>query len=157
MLANANIPMLKSDATNLPGHTKNGRFKRVSSGVTSATPYHQLITTADAESTEQTLIKLLHNHSTETGWIVLVAPPRLPSKALAEYFKLPVDKMLVIHPKALRNVEKTLQSLLQSTHCRVVISFCTSLSNDSTAQLNQQATTQQRWFYQFQQPAMPAH
>jgi cell division inhibitor SulA len=157
MLANANVPMFNSDTPNLPGYIKSSRIKRASSGVTSATPYHQLITTAGAESTEQTLIKLLHSHSNETGWIVLVAPPRLPSKALAEYFKLPVDKMLVIHPKALRNIEKTLKSLLQSTHCRVVISFCTSLSNDSTAQLNQQATTQQRWFYQFQQPPMPAH
>ncbi|WP_019676711.1 hypothetical protein [Arsukibacterium perlucidum] len=157
MLATALLPHHISDATGLTAKRGTGRLQRLATTVASAKPFYQELTTASAASAEQLLIKLLQRHCSETGWIVLVAPKQLPSKALANYLQLPVGKILVIHPDTIKNPAKTLHQLLHTSSCRVIINFSQLMSDELTLQLSQCAASQQRWFYQLNHLATQTH
>ncbi|SNY50637.1 hypothetical protein SAMN06297280_1633 [Arsukibacterium tuosuense] len=157
MLATAILPNHISDTAGLPVKRGTGRLQRLSAAVASTKPFYQELATASAANAEQLLIKLLQRHCSETGWIVLVAPKQLPSKALADYLRLPVDKILVIHSDAIKDPAKTLHQLLHSRGCRVIVNFCQPGSDELTSQLSQYAASQQRWFYQFNNLASQTH
>ncbi|WP_213997032.1 SulA-like leucine-rich domain-containing protein [Arsukibacterium sp.] len=157
MLATALLPNPISDTTGLPVKRGTGRLQRLTAAVASAKPFYQELTTASATSAEQLLVKLLQRHCNESGWIVLVAPKQLPSKALANYLGLPVDKILIIHSDAIKDPAKTLHKLLHTSRCRVVINFGQPGSEQLTSQLSQCAASQQRWFYQVNQVTTQTH
>ncbi|KKO46180.1 hypothetical protein WG68_07475 [Arsukibacterium ikkense] len=157
MLATAQSTNPIADTTGLPAKRSTGRLQRLTAAVASAKPFYQELATCSATSAEQLLVKVLQRHSSEQGWIVLVAPQQLPSKALANYLNLPVDKILVIHADAIKDPAKTLQQLLHSNSCRVIINFSQLVSDGLSAQLSQYAASQQRWFYQFNQLTTPTH
>ena len=145
------------DAPALSAPRATGRLQRLTTTVAAATPFQQQLSAESATSSEQLLIKLLQRHRHETGWIVLVAPPHLPSKALAAYLQLPVDKIMIIHANAIKNHATILHQLLQTSSCRVVVSFTQTTSAQITQQLSECAASQQRWLYQFTTSATQAH
>ncbi len=157
MLATAQSTHPVSDTTGLPAKRSTGRLQRLTAAVASAKPFYQELSTCTATGAEQLLVKLLQRHSSESGWIVLVAPQQLPSKALASYLQLPVEKILVIHPDAIKDMVTTLDKLLHSASCRVIINFSQLASGELTLQLSQSAASQQRWFYQFNQMTKQTH
>ncbi|HAW91852.1 MULTISPECIES: hypothetical protein [unclassified Arsukibacterium] len=148
---------LSSDASVLSVTRATGRLQRLASAVASATPFYQQLSAESPASSEQLLIKLLQRHRHETGWIVLVAPTHLPSKALAKYLQLPTDKIMIIHANAIKNLATTLHQLLHAISCRVVINFSDAISEQLTQQLSQCAASQQRWLYQFSPRTTQAH
>lgn len=157
MLATTTITHYIQDNPGVPAKRGTGRLQRLTAAVASAKPFYQELAADSAANEEQLLVKLLQRHSSETGWIVLVAPKQLPSKALAEYLKLPVEKVLVIHPGAIKNLADTLHKLLHTASCKVVINFCDLSSKELTGQLSQCAASQQRWFYQLAPQTTLAH
>ncbi|MAD76580.1 MAG: hypothetical protein CML20_17630 [Rheinheimera sp.] len=157
MLPMSSSTHINSDAPALSVPRATGRLQRLTTAVAAATPYYQQLSAESAASSEQLLIKLLQRHRHETGWIVLIAPPYLPSKALAAYLQLPVDKIMVIHAKAIKNHATILDQLLHTSSCRVVVSFNQTISTQITQQLSQCAASQQRWLYQIAPSATQAH
>lgn len=157
MLATLSSTHLNAEGAALSASRGTGRLQRLTTTIASATPFFQQLSTDSPASSEQLLIKLLQRHRNETGWIVLVAPPHLPSKVLAEYLQLPVEKILVVHANAIKNDAETLHTLLHATSCSVVINFSDKISEKLTLQLSQCAASQQRWLYQFAPPSVPAH
>lgn len=157
MLATTSFSNQMTDTASLPVQQSTGRLQRLAAAVASAKPFYQALAPASATSAEQLLIKVLQRHCDETGWIVLVAPKQLPSKALASYLQLPVDKILVIHADTIKDPAKTLHKLLHSDSCRVVINFSQLASDELTTQLSNSAAKEQRWFYQFNQLTAQTH
>lgn len=148
---------VNSEASALSVPRATGRLQRLTTTVASATPFFQKLSAESTASSEQLIIKLLQRHRNEAGWIVLVAPPHLPSKALAAYLQLPVDKVLVIHANAIKDHATILHQLLHTSSCSVVVSFTETISAQITQQLSQCAASQQRWLYQFAHRAIQAH
>ncbi|MDX1678269.1 hypothetical protein [Arsukibacterium sp.] len=157
MLTNMSSINLIHDTAGLPVKQNTGRLTRLTATVASAKPFYQELVPASADNAEQLLIKVLQRHCLETGWIVLVAPKQLPSKALAAYLQLPVDKMLVIHADTIKDPAKTLDKLLHSSSCRVVINFSPLPSEALISELSHSAGKQQRWFYQFNHSVKQTH
>tara|TARA_R110002126_G_scaffold291595_1_gene454076 strand:- start:1153 stop:1626 length:474 start_codon:yes stop_codon:yes gene_type:complete len=157
MFATTQLTHPISDTTSLPGQRSTGRLQRLATTVASVKPFYQELVSSTADSAEQLLVKLLQHHSGETGWIVLVAPLQLPSKALANYLNLPLEKILVIHPEAIKDTAATLEKLLHSKGCRVIINFSQLSSDKQKSQLSQNAASEQRWFYQFSQLNAQSH
>jgi cell division inhibitor SulA len=157
MLATTSFSNQMTETAGLPVQQNTGRLQRLAAAVASAKPFYQALAPASVTSAEQLRIKVLQRHCAETGWIVLVAPKQLPSKALASYLQLPVDKILVIHADTIKDPAKTLNKLLHSDSCRVVINFCQLASDELTTQLSNSAATKQRWFYQFNQLTAHTH
>lgn len=157
MLATALLTTQISDTPGLQTKRGTGRLQRLATTVAAAKPFYQEVAAASAASEQQLLIKVLQRHCSESGWIVLVAPKQLPSKALANYLQLPVDKILVIHADTIKEPSKTLHTLLHSNSCRVIINFSQLEANELTSQLSQSAAEQQRWFYQFNHLTSQTH
>lgn len=157
MLATTTLIHHTQEISGLTGKRSTGRLQRLAAAVASAKPFYQELAADSTANQEQLLIKLLQHHSNEPGWIVLVAPKQLPSKALAEYLKLPVDKVLVIHPGAIKNHAETLNKLLHTSSCKVIINFSDLLNQELKGQLSQCAASQQRWFYQLAPQTSMAH
>lgn len=157
MLATTSFSNAITDTASLPAKQSTGRLQRLTAAVSSAKPFYQELALATAANAEQLLIKLLQRHCCETGWIVLVAPQQLPSKALASYLQLPVDRILIIHPDTIKDPATTLIKLLNSASCRVVINFTELASEELTSELSRSAARQQRWFYQFNQLTTQTH
>ncbi|MBV2131004.1 hypothetical protein [Arsukibacterium indicum] len=157
MIATTSFSNPITEPAGLPAKQSTGRLQRLTAAVSSAKPFYQELTLASATNAEPLLIKLLQRHCCETGWIVLVAPQQLPSKALASYLQLPIDRILVIHPETIKDPATTLMKLLHSASCRVVINFTELASAALTSELSQCAARQQRWFYQMNQITTQTH
>lgn len=94
------------------------------------------------------LAQLLQQHQHQDGWILLLAPSQLPDKSWAEQYQLPLQKVLVIHPKQISDLFSTLQQALSSASCSVIINFANQLTPQQDAICRKLAIERDVWFYQ---------
>lgn len=106
----------------------------------------QNLQTLEQDSAELQLLKLLQQHQHVNGWIVLVAPSIKPNKAFWQKCQLPLQKILFIHPKQIRNVNSTLRHAICSKSCDVVIN-CLTLSEQEQRDLQILAQDENTHFY----------
>ncbi|GGW68206.1 SulA-like leucine-rich domain-containing protein [Alishewanella tabrizica] len=95
---------------------------------------------------ELQLLKLVHLHVETPGWILVVAPTIKPSKAFWEACQLPLNKILFIHPKQIKDINTTLSKAVQSLTCTVVINFA-PISESECATIMTLAKKQECRFY----------
>lgn len=116
----------------------------------------QNLITLQRDSAELQLVKLLQQHRHTQGWIVLIAPVIKPNKAFWAACQLPLDKILVIHQRQIKDVATTISRAIDNTSCKVVIN-CAPLSEDVLCGLTESASAQQRRFYTLHKGVNAAH
>jgi len=96
------------------------------------------------------ILQLIKRHQHQSGWTLLIAPPQLPDRFLAECYELALQKVLVVHRKQLTNPVEAIKSALSSSTCSAVISFDKSLNPQQLQECQILAQQQQIWFYQLE-------
>lgn len=79
------------------------------------------LSTLQRDSSELTLLKTLLQYRNTNGWIVLVAPQIKPAKAFWQACNLPLERIILVHPKEQSRRISTILTALNNTDCKVVI------------------------------------
>ena len=86
------------------------------------------LSTLQRDSSELTLLKVLLHHRSANGWIVLVAPQIKPVKAFWQACHLPLERIILVHPKDQSSTSNTILTALSNKDCKVIIN-CQPLSD----------------------------
>jgi cell division inhibitor SulA len=96
------------------------------------------LSTLQRDSSELTLLKVLLQHRSANGWIVLVAPQIKPVKAFWQACHLPLERIILVHPTNQSSLSNTILTALSNNDCKVVIN-CRQLSDAELARCQQVA------------------
>ena len=96
------------------------------------------LSTLQRDSSELTLLKVLLQHRSTNGWIVLVAPQIKPVKAFWQACHLPLERIILVHPTNQSSLSNTILAALSNNDCKVVIN-CRQLSDAELARCQQVA------------------
>lgn len=116
----------------------------------------QCIDKLKRDSTELHLIKLLQQHRYTTGWIVIVAPEIKPNKAFWSACQLPLDKILIVHQRQIKDLKRVLQQAICTKSCKVIVN-CAPLNHTDLTWLTAQALQQHSRFYTLDSALSAAH